>query len=273
MAAGSGANCGAIQEDRGAAAVQFAFIATRYFHHHSLSYEERKKILSGVAVKNQHNGMLTPKADLRREITVEQAMNAPAVTWLLGLFDSCGVSDGSAAAIVTTPEIAKGLKKDHILVKAMGLSYGAFQGVQQGSYDFVHIEENVTAAQMAYKEAGIKSPRQEIDLTEVHDCFSITEVVTCEDLGFCARGKYREEQEAGMFELTGDLHVNTDGGLKWFGHHIGATGLRIDYEVCRQLQGKAGPRQLKKADIDLTHNLGENSGGRMTSAVAIFGRA
>ncbi len=254
------------------APVQFALLATRYFHHYGFSNEEGKRMLAKVAVKNHHNGTLTPKAHLRREITVEQAMNAPTVAWPLGLFDSCGISDGSAAAIITTPEIAKGLRRDYVLVKAIGLTCGAFQGVQQGIYDFVHIEENVTAAQMAYREADIKNPRQEVDLAEVHDCFTITEIITCEDLGFCARGKYKDEQEAGTFESTGELPVNIDGGLKCFGHPIGATGLRMVYEIYKQLQGKADARQLKKVDIGLTHNLGGNPGGRMTCSVAIFGR-
>jgi acetyl-CoA C-acetyltransferase len=173
---------------------------------------------------------------------------------------------------VTTPEIARSLGQDHILVKGLGLTCGAFQGLQQVTYDFVHFDENVTASRMAYEEAGITKPRQEIDLAEVHDCFTITEVIVCEDLQFCGRGKYREEQEAGTFEATGEIPVNPDGGLKCFGHPVGATGIRMAYEVYMQLLGRAGSRQLQKADVGLTHNLGGLPGGRFTCAVGIFGR-
>lgn len=252
--------------------VQFAVAATRYFHHYGLSYEEGKRILAKIAVKNHHNGTLNPKAHLRREITVEQAINAPMIAWPLGLFDCCGVSDGAAAAIITTPEIAKGIRKDYILVKGLGLTCGARQGQQRQDYDYVHFPENVTAAQIAYKEAGIKNPREEIDIAEVHDCFTITELIIYEDLGFSPRGRGKEDVEAGTFELNGDLPVNTDGGLKCFGHPIGATGIRMIYEVYKQLQGKAGPRQVKKADIGLIHNLG-GLPSMFTAAVAIFGRA
>ena len=193
------------------------------------------------------------------------------IAWPLGLFDCCGVSDGSAAAIITTPEIAGKLRKDYILIKGIGLDSGAAQGIQQVGYDFVHFDENLAASKVAYKEAGIEKPLQEIDLAIVHDCFTITEVIVCEDLQFCGRGAYQEEQDRATFELSGQLPVNTDGGLKCFGHPIGATGLRMIYEVYKQLQGKAGARQLKKATIGLTHNLGGLPGGRFNCAVGIFG--
>jgi acetyl-CoA C-acetyltransferase len=254
------------------APVAFATAATRYFHHYGMSYAEGKEMLAGVSVKNHRNGVLNEKAHLRKEITVEKAMNAPIVAWPLGLFDCCGVSDGSSAAIITTPEIAKSMGRDHILVKGLGVTCGALQGLQQITYDFVHFDENVTASQIAYKEAGITDPAREIDLAEVHDCFSITEVIICEDLGFCGRGKYREAQEAGTFDLNGTTPVNTDGGLKCFGHPVGASGIRMIYEVYLQLLGRAGPRQLKKADIGLTHNLGGRPGTKFTCAIGIFGR-
>jgi acetyl-CoA C-acetyltransferase len=253
---------------------QFALSAVRYFHTYGLSYEEGKRILAKIAVKNHHNGTLSPKAHFRREITVEQAMNAPIIAYPLGLFDCCGVSDGAAAAIITTPEIAQGLRKekDHILVKGLGLTVGGRQGTLQDSYDFVHFEENVTAARIAYSEAGITNPREEIDLASVHDCFSITELIIYEDLGFSPRGKGKDDVEACTFELTGKLPVNTDGGLKCFGHPVGASGLRMIYEVYKQLQGKAEQRQVPKADIGLTHNLG-GVPGSFTCAVSILGRA
>ena len=250
---------------------QFALAATRYFYRYKLSYEEGKRILAKISVKSHHNGTLSPKAHLHREITVEQAVNAPMIAWPLGLFDCCGVSDGAAAAIVTTPQIAKRFRDDYILVKGLGFSCGADQAQLQDDYDFTHFEETVTAARLAYQEAGVKQPRQEISLASVHDCFSITELITYEDLGFSPRGKGKEDVDADTFTLQGQLPVNTDGGLKCFGHPVGASGIRMLYEIYKQLQGKAGPRQLKDPKLGLTHNLG-GLPGRFVCSVAILGR-
>ena len=250
---------------------QFAFAATRYFHHYGLSYDEGKRTLAQIASKNHHNGTLNPKAHFQKEVSVEQVINAPMVAWPLGLYDCCGVSDGAAAAIITTPEIAKSLKRDYVLVKGLGLSVGSF-GILRDDWDFVHFPENVHAAQAAYEEAGISNPREEIDLAMVHDCFTITELIIAEDLGFSPRGKAKDDVEAGSFTLEGDLPINTDGGLKCFGHPIGASGIRMIYEVYKQLQGKAEGRQLEKADLGLTHNLGGRPGS-FTASVALFGRA
>ena len=251
--------------------VQFALAATRYAHHYGLSYEELKTALARIAVKNHHNGTLCPRAHFQREITLEQALNAPIIAWPLGLFDCCGVSDGGSAAILTTPEIAKKLKDDYVLVKGLGVTCGGMQGQLQDWYDFVHFEENVTASKIAYDDAGIKNPRKEIDLAIVHDCFTITELIIVEDLGFSPRGKAPEDVADGTFSLEGEVPVNTDGGLKCFGHPVGASGLRMIYEVYKQLQGKADQRQLKKADIGLTHNLGGRPGS-FTCAIAIIGK-
>jgi acetyl-CoA C-acetyltransferase len=252
-------------------ASQFALLATRYMHHYKWKYEDFKRILSMIDVKNHHNGTMSPKAQFRREITVEQAMNAPMISYPLGLFDACGVTDGSAAAIITTPEIAKKMRKDYILVKALALTNGAGQSVLQPEYNFISIPETVTAGEHAYKEAGIVDPRHEVDLAIVHDCFSITELITYEDLRFSPRGKAPEDVEAGTFTLEGELPVNTDGGLKCFGHPLSASGLRMIYEVYKQLQGKAGPRQLDEVDIGLTHNVGGIC-GFFNCTVALFGK-
>ena len=249
---------------------QFAMAATRYFHHYEIPYEEGKRTLAQIASKNHHNGTLNSKAHFQREVSVEQVMNAPMIAWPLGLYDCCGVSDGAAAAIITTPEIARSLRRDYVLVKGLGLAVGSF-GMLRDDWDFVHFPENVRAGQAAYQEAGITNPRDEIDMAIVHDCFTITELIIAEDLGFSPRGRAREDVEAGTFTLEGDLPINTDGGLKCFGHPVGASGIRMIYEVYKQLQGKAGPRQLKKADMGLTHNLGGRPGS-FTASVAIFGR-
>ncbi|MCI0901686.1 MAG: acetyl-CoA acetyltransferase, partial [Chloroflexi bacterium] len=229
---------------------QFALAATRYFHQYDIPYDEGKMTLAQIASKNHHNGTMSPKAHFQKEVSPEQVVNAPMVAWPLGLFDCCGVSDGAAAAIITTPEIAKTFRDDYILVKGIGLSVGAF-GVLRNDWDFTHFPESVRASQAAYQEAGISDPRQEIDLAMVHDCFTITELIIYEDLGFSPRGRASEDVAAGTFSLEGELPVNTDGGLKCFGHPIGASGIRMIYEVYKQLQGKAGERQLKDPTLGL----------------------
>jgi acetyl-CoA C-acetyltransferase len=188
-----------------------------------------------------------------------------------GLFDCCGVSDGGAAAILTTPEIAKGLKKDYVLVKGLGLANGAGQAKLTDDYDWGSFGEAVAASQRAYKEAEITNPREQIDIAEIHDCFTGTELLTMEDLGFSPRGKAPEDVLSGFFNMDGGLPVNTDGGLKCFGHPLSASGLRMTYEVYKQMQGKAGARQLKKCDVGLTHNIGGHA-GMFSCAVSIFGR-
>jgi acetyl-CoA C-acetyltransferase len=250
---------------------QFAMAASRYFHRYGLSFTEGKRLLAMIDVKNHHNGSMNPKAHFQREITVEQAMNAPIIAHPLGLYDCCGVSDGSAAAIITRPEIAQSLRKDYILVKGLGLAVGGQQGLLRDYYDFTHFDETVNAARMAYEQAGIKDPREEVDVAVVHDCFSITELIIYEDMGWSPRGKAKDDIESGFYTLEGGLPVNTDGGLKCFGHPIGASGLRMIYEIYKQLQGKCGPRQVKNPRIGLTHNLGGRPGS-FSGAVSIWGR-
>ena len=250
---------------------QFAMAATRYFHQYGIPYAAGKRTLAEIAAKNHHNGSLNPRAHFQREVSPEQVVNAPMIAWPLGLFDCCGVSDGAAAAIITTPEIARSLRPDYVLVKALALSVGAF-GAIRSDWDFTHFPESVRAGQAAYQEAGIAQPRAELDLAMVHDCFTITELIIYEDLGFSPRGQASADVAAGAFTLEGELPVNTDGGLKCFGHPIGASGIRMIYEVYKQLQGKAEARQLQKAALGLTHNLGGRPGS-FTCSVAIFGAA
>lgn len=255
---------------RTAPAQFFAKMATRYFYQNGLSLEEGKRTLAQIAVKNHHCGTMSPKAHLRNEITVETVLNSPMIAYPLSLFDACGISDGAAAAILTTPEIAKSLKKDHVLIKGFGLISGSDQPYLRTDFDYLHMEENVRAAQAAYKEAGITNPREEIDVAEVHDCFTIHELLLYEDLGLSPRGKGREDVEAGTFSLEGALPVNPDGGLKCFGHPLGASGVRMIYEIYHQLLEKAGPRQVKNARIGLSHNMGGVPGAN--AMVTIFGR-
>ncbi|MFC1901123.1 acetyl-CoA acetyltransferase [Chloroflexota bacterium] len=255
----------------GGAGTAFTRMASRYMADFGYTYETFKPILSKIAVKNHYNGSLNPKAHFQQAITEEQAMNARMMHWPLGLYDCCGVSDGCAAAILTRADMAKSFRDDYILVKGIGLAVGARQGWLRQDEDMRHMEPSVQAAKQAYEQAGIKEPFKEIDLAEVHDCFTITELVLMEDLGFCPRGESPQYIKDGRFQLDGDLAVNPDGGLKSFGHPIGASGLRMIYEVYKQMQGKAGPRQRKNPTLGLTHNFGFNPGSGMGS-VTITGQ-
>ncbi|MEE8173751.1 MAG: acetyl-CoA acetyltransferase [Dehalococcoidia bacterium] len=248
----------------------FALLATTYFARYGLSFEEGKHMIGRVSWKSHRNGALNPKAHFRKEVPMETILNAPMIAWPLGLFDCCGVSDGSAAAIITTPEIAKRMRKDPVHVKALQLCVPPRDGNVTTKYDYSHFPASVRAAQAAYKEAGVTNPREEISMAEVHDCFSITEAVTMEDLGFSPRGKVKDDIESGFFDLDGGLPVQVDGGLKCFGHPIGASGIGMIYEMYKQFQGKAGARQLKAPKLGLTHNLGGLPSGCVLFA-GIFG--
>jgi acetyl-CoA C-acetyltransferase len=234
----------------------FAMMATRYFARYGLSPEEGKLMLAKVSSKSHHNGTLCEKAHLRREAPAEVIMKAPIVAWPLGLYDCCGVSDGSAAAIVVRADMAKNFRPDPIYIKALQIAASSGEEMMYTDYDYTHVETTTRAAAKAYEEAGIKNAREEISMAEVHDCFSITEAVTMEDLQFSPRGRVKEDIDAGRFNLDGEQPIQTDGGLKCFGHPIGASGLRMMYEEYKQLQGKCGPRQLKNPKFGLTHNLG-----------------
>ena len=234
----------------------FALLASGYFHKHGLDRDDGKRLLAEIAVKNHHNGSLNPKAHFQNRITVDQVLKAPIVAAPLGVLDCCGVSDGAAAAIVTRADMAKSFRADPIYIKAMAISAGPGRDPLVQAYDFAHVEENVRAANLAYAEAGVKNPRAELSMAEVHDCFTIHEMCIYEDLGWSRKGGAKDDIEAGTFQLKGELPVNTDGGLKCFGHPLGASGLRMQYEVYKQLQEKAGPRQVKNPRLGLTHNLG-----------------
>jgi acetyl-CoA C-acetyltransferase len=234
----------------------FAMMGTRYFAQYGLSREEGKHALARITVKSHHNGAMNPKAHLRREVTIDEVMNAPIVAWPLGLFDCCGVSDGAAAAIVTRAELAKRFRPDPVYVKALQIAASSGEEMVYTDWDYAHVESTVQASRRAYREAGVKNPREEISMMEVHDCFSITELTIYEDLGISPRGRAKEDVEAGFFDLDGKIPCQPDGGLKCFGHPIGASGLRMMYEMYKQLQGKAGPRQIKSPKLGLTHNMG-----------------
>lgn len=236
----------------------FAMMATRYFAKYGLSPEEGKMTLAKISAKSHANGALHPKAHLRRPITAEDVVNAPIVAWPLGLFDCCGVSDGAAAAIVCRADMAKKFRTDPVHIKSIQIGISSGEELMFQEWDGAHVETTLRTAEKAYAEAGIKNPRQELSLMEVHDCFSITEMTIYEDLQISPRGKAKEDIDSGFYNLDGQIPCQPDGGLKCFGHPIGASGLRMMYEVYKQLQGKAQlpERQLKNPKIGLTHNMG-----------------
>lgn len=241
----------------GSAPAGFAQLAAGYRAKHGISKETLKRAIAHVSWKSHQNGMRSPKAHLQKEVTMEQILNAPMIAEPLGLFDCCGVSDGSACAIVTTPDIARALgKKDLVTIKAIQLAIGSGVESATDQWDGSYVRTTRTAAKRAYAEAGVTNPREELDLMEVHDCFSITELVTMEDLFVSADGRATHDVLDGFYDRDGGVPCQIDGGLKCFGHPIGASGLRMAYEVYTQLLGRAGARQLPGPSIGLTHNLG-----------------
>ncbi|MFC1825474.1 acetyl-CoA acetyltransferase [Thermodesulfobacteriota bacterium] len=267
---GAGRGMHPVYEARRTAPGSFGLIATRYFDQYGLSPEEGKMTLAKIEVKNHDNGSRCPKAHFKNKITVEQVMKAPIIAWPLGLFDCCGNSDGGACAIVTTPEKAKALRDDPIYLKGFGISMDAMLPHFRPGFSWTSFNALVNSSHKAYEMAGIKNPREELSLAEVHDCFSITELLIYEDFGFSPRGRAKEDVDAGFFERNGGLPVNVDGGLKCFGHPIGASGLRMTYEIYKQLQGKADlpERQIKNPRLGLAHTFG---GSPQISAAAILG--
>ena len=251
----------------------FAQLATAYAAKHNIPMERVKEAITHVSWKSHQNGAKNPRAHLRRAVTKEQIMGSPMIAYPLGLFDCCGVSDGSAAAIVTTPEIAKKLKANDPLVKVKALQISVSSGEEAmfDKWDGASVLTTQTASRKAYEEAGIKDPRKEISMMEVHDCFSITELVTMEDLGISPPGGAPEDILNGFYDLDGQIPCQPDGGLKCFGHPIGASGLRMIFEMYNQLLGRwPEDRAVKNPKFGLTHNLGGVPNSNVCS-IAIFG--
>jgi acetyl-CoA C-acetyltransferase len=241
----------------GSAPGNFAQLASAYRAKHGVSKDDLKRAIAHVSVKSHANGAKNPKAHLQKPITEEMCLKAPIIAEPLGLFDCCGVSDGAACAIVTTPEIARRMgKTDLVTVKALQLALSNGLESQHNSWDGSYFHTARIASRRAYEEAGIGNPRDEISMMEVHDCFSITELVTMEDLHISREGQAWRDVLDGMYDADGEIPCQIDGGLKCFGHPIGASGLRMLYEMYLQLLGRAGPRQLAAPRLGLTHNLG-----------------
>ncbi len=249
----------------------FAQLAGGYRAKHGISREDLKRAMAHVSWKSHRNGTLSPKAHLRKEVSIETILNAPMIAEPLGLFDCCGVSDGAAAAIVTTPEIARALgKRDLVTIKAIQLSISSGIESTMSSWDGSFVRNTRTAATRAYKEAGITDPRKQLSLMEVHDCFSITELVTMEDLFVAGEGRAVNDILDGFFDRDGGVPCQIDGGLKCFGHPVAASGLRMAYECYNQLLGRAGARQIASPSLALTHNLG-GVPYQGIAAISVFG--
>lgn len=253
------------------AAAMFSLVAPAYAEKYGIDPTELRRVLAQIASKNHANGAKNPLAQFRREVDVDTICRAPAVAGQLGIYDCAGVADGAAAAIVVRAEDAHKWTDRPIFIKALSFVAGSGRGLQDPEYDFTHFPECAAAADDAYHQAGISDPRDELALAEVHDCFTPTELVLMEDLGLAARGTAWREVQDGTFALDGAMPVNTDGGLKAFGHPVGASGLRMHFEAWLQLRGEAGERQLTTERTKaLVHNLGGYP-GEMVSFVSIVG--
>lgn len=255
----------AYQHDGSTAPGIFALAATRYLEEFGIE----RDALAKVAVKNHYNGSLNPKAHFQMEVTEEQVLSAPMVAYPFGLFDCCPTTDGAAAAIICRADIAGRFRDDYVLVKGLGLSVTSGRPWFEPGYNYTGFQATSTAALEAYQMAGIKDPLKELDLAEVHDCFTWTELSNYEDLGFCKKGEGAHFVGEGRSSLEGDLPVNTSGGLKSSGHPIGASGVRMIYEITTQLRGGAGARQVRDPKLGLVHNLG---GPGSVACVVILGQ-
>ena len=239
----------------------YAMIARRHMHEFGTTREQMAK----VAVKNHHNGILNPVAQFKKEITIEEVINSPMVADPLTLFDCSPITDGAAAVILCKAELAKKYVEDPIYIVGSGQASDTLALHDRKS--LTTMNATVKAAQEAYKQTGLTS--KDIDLAEVHDCFTIAEIVATEDLGFCKKGEGGKLLDEKATEIGGRIPVNTSGGLKAVGHPVGATGIKQAVEMVLQLRGKGGKRQVKDAKIGLTHNVG---GSGATAVVHIFSR-
>ncbi len=256
------------------AAAMYSMIVPAYAKRYGIGVDEVKQALARIASKNHANGARNPRAQFRKEMTVEQLLAMPRIAGELSVFDCAGVADGAAAAVVVRAEDAHRYSSSPLFVKGLSFVVGDGSGVSDPDYDYTTFPEVIASATEAYRQAGITDPRSQLAMAEVHDCFTPTELVLMEDLGFCERGSAWKEELSGSFDLTGDLPVNPDGGLKSFGHPVGASGLRMMFEVWLQLRGEA-PEDRRIStfgarNLALTHNLGGYP-GEMVSFVSILG--
>ena len=252
----------------------FAQLAAPYAKKYGMEMGKIKDAMAHISVKSHANGAMNPRAHLRFPLTHDQVKNAPIISHPLGLYDCCGVSDGAAAAIVTTPEIARSLKPNQDIVKIKALQISVASGAESltNAWDGTNLFTTQAAATNAYKEAGVKTPREEISMMEVHDCFSITEMITMEDLHISPQGGAYEDIMSGFYDFNGKVPCQVDGGLKCFGHPIGASGLRMLFAVYEQLLERVpAERKVEDVRLGLIHNLGGEPWKGIAS-IGVFGK-
>jgi len=237
----------------------FALMATAHMH----KYGTTEQQLALVAVKNHKHGALNPKAHMQKEVTLEQALASRVVAWPLKLFDCSLITDGASCVVLTKPELARKFTDTPVHVFGSGQSSDAI-GLYERE-EFTSLEAARLAAKQAYEMAVVKP--KDVNVAEVHDCFTIAEIIAYEDLGFCKPGEGGKLVEEGVTALGGRLPVNTSGGLKSKGHPVGATGTAQAYELFLQLTGQAEKRQVDDAEVGLAHNVG---GSGATATVHIF---
>jgi acetyl-CoA C-acetyltransferase len=248
----------------------FSLLDPAYCAKYGVDPADMRDAMTHVAWKNHANGALNKRAQFRVEVPKEKIASSPIVAGRLGVFDCSGVSDGSACALIVRAEDAHNYTDHPVYVKALSFVAGPASGPIDPGYDYTTFHEVVRSAQDAYAQAGVTDPRREISMAEVHDCFTPTEIVLMEDMGFSERGESWRDVLEGTFQLDGRLPINPDGGLKSFGHPIGASGLRMLFELWLQFRGEAGPRQLAEPRLGMTHNLGGRPGA-CVSFVSIVG--
>jgi acetyl-CoA C-acetyltransferase len=253
----------------------FSLLDPAYAKKYGVDAAELKEVFTRIAWKNHHNGSLNSRAQFRKEISMETIRSSPLVAGQLGIFDCSGVSDGSAAAVIVRTEDAPRYTDAPLYVKGLSMVAGPGTGFLDPEYDYTTFPEVVSSAADAYLQAGVTDPRSELAMAEVHDCFTPTEMVLMEDLGLAQRGTAWKEVLAGTFDLDGEVAVNPDGGLKSFGHPIGASGLRMLFECWLQLRHEAPPERRVAAvergrKLALTHNLGGGPGA-CVSFVSVVG--
>ena len=239
----------------------FSMIDPAYCARFGVHPDEMRAAMTHVAWKNHQNGSRNPKAQFRSPVPRENIEKAPQVAGRLGVFDCSGVSDGAACALIVAADRAHEYTDTPMYVSALALIAGSARGSVDPGYDFTSFPEVIRSARDAYAQAGIDDPATQLSFAEVHDCFTPTEIVLMEDLGFTEPGHAWKDMLAGEFDSGGRLPVNIDGGLKSFGHPVGASGLRMLYEAWLQFRGEAGDRQLADPHTALTHNLGGRPGG------------
>ena len=254
------------------AAAMFSMVAPAYAKKFGVDPEEFREAIAHVAWKNHYNGARNSRAQFRKEVSMDTIKKSPKVAGDLGVFDCAGVADGAAAAIICRAEDAHKYTDKPLYVKALSFVAGNGSGLTDPEYDYTTFPEIAACAVDAYAQAGVTDPSNQIALAEVHDCFTITELVLMEDLQFSPRGTAWKDVLDGRFDLKGQLPVNPDGGLKSFGHPVGASGLRMMFEAWLQLRGEAGEDRQISTDrsLALTHNLGGYP-GEMVSFISILG--